>query len=68
MISDVDNERHYACLGAMGIKEISIHFQFSWKTKTALKNEQLITIYTKRNKNRKLCGGKKSRNMLKPCE
>lgn len=34
-MSDVDNERHYACLGAVGIKEISI--PSSWKLKTALK-------------------------------
>lgn len=59
MMSDVDNERHYECLGAVGRQEISIPSRFSWKPKTALKNEQLITIHTIRNKNRKLCGEKK---------
>lgn len=55
MMSDVDNERHYARLGAVGIRKIYI--SSSWKPTTALINEQLI--HTKRNKNRKLCGRNK---------
>lgn len=35
MMSDVDHEKHYACLGAVGIRKISV--PSSWKPRTALK-------------------------------